>query len=174
MNDERWRIYQREWMQRRRAAWLSQGLTTNGTIRKPRLPQDAPRAANGQLREVKQAADRAHYRQNRERIGAVAAAYRAAHPEENRRRVAAWTAAHPDRAASSKARRCANRKFGEAVPSEEWDAVWAGSCFACGLTPARGVDHVIPKVRGGRNVVDNLQPACWPCNREKARGEVRP
>ena len=45
--------------------------------------------------------------------------------------------------------------------------VWHGPCFRCGKTPAEGVDHVIPFVRGGRNEVENLQPACLYCNKSK-------
>jgi 5-methylcytosine-specific restriction endonuclease McrA len=38
------------------------------------------------------------------------------------------------------------------------------TCWRCG-EPATDVDHVIPVVAGGRDVLDNLRPACTRCNR---------
>lgn len=81
------------------------------------------------------------------------------HREEIRARRATRRADH--------AARAARRAFGEDVPREAWRRVWAGPCFDCGQTPAEGVDHVVPRARGGRNVLENLQPACLPCNRRK-------
>lgn len=37
-------------------------------------------------------------------------------------------------------------------------------CAYCGLMPCMGADHVIPMSRGGPNTVENLVPACLPCN----------
>ncbi len=70
---------------------------------------------------------------------------------------------YPMRAAHANAR----RKWGEDVPLDLWEAAWSGSCFRCGKTPARGVDHIVPKARGGRNVPENLQPSCLSCNLAK-------
>jgi len=61
----------------------------------------------------------------------------------------------------------ATRKFGEFVPLDIWLIVWSGPCFGCGRDPALGVDHITSWKRGGRNIVENLQPACMPCNRSK-------
>ena len=61
----------------------------------------------------------------------------------------------------------ATRRFGEAVPLDVWKPIYFGTCFSCGVTPACGVDHIIPFTRGGRNVIENLRPACMPCNRKK-------
>jgi 5-methylcytosine-specific restriction endonuclease McrA len=44
--------------------------------------------------------------------------------------------------------------------------ILAGSprcAFGCGR-PATTVDHIIPLSRGGTHDLDNLRPACWPCN----------
>jgi len=131
------------------------------------------------------------YARNRERQAAYAVAYNAAHRVENRARKAAYNAAHREeikayntawhaahRAPAAKitwrathraeaaAHRASNR-FGEVVPRDTWNAVWFGECFSCGLTPARGVDHIVPRSRGGRNIIANLQPSCSPCNRRK-------
>src|SRR5260370_34294169 len=43
-------------------------------------------------------------------------------------------------------------------------------CFYCGakLVPAnRTLDHKLPLSRGGTNTIDNLGPACRPCNQRK-------
>ena len=46
----------------------------------------------------------------------------------------------------------------------------SGRCHYCGRTfkPAElTMDHLIPVVRGGRSVKENLVPACKECNNEK-------
>lgn len=58
--------------------------------------------------------------------------------------------------------------FGERVAFVDWLPIWMGQCFGCERVPAEGVDHVLPKARGGRNVLDNLQPGCLPCNQRKS------
>jgi 5-methylcytosine-specific restriction endonuclease McrA len=45
-------------------------------------------------------------------------------------------------------------------------------CFYCGakLRPAnRTLDHKLPLSRGGTNTIDNVVPACRPCNQRKHR-----
>lgn len=42
----------------------------------------------------------------------------------------------------------------------------SGPCVYCGGR-ATGWDHVMPMSRGGRHAVDNLVPACKPCNSAK-------
>lgn len=44
------------------------------------------------------------------------------------------------------------------------------ACGYCGRTPPDvllEVDHVVPKVGGGTDAIDNLLTACWDCNRGK-------
>ncbi len=125
-------------------------------------------ASNGRLVEVKRAADRAYYDRDRERIRATQAAYAAAHALQNRARARAWELADPQRSAIRKACRSATRKFGESVPVAVYAALMAQPCALCGLSPSGGVDHIVPFVQGGRNVVVNLQPCCLPCNLAKA------
>jgi 5-methylcytosine-specific restriction endonuclease McrA len=68
------------------------------------------------------------------------------------------------------------------VPPEARDWAWEGNarhrlrlvglvlrlkgrtCHLCGLPGATSADHVIPHAHGGRNVLDNLEPAHQACN----------
>ena len=43
----------------------------------------------------------------------------------------------------------------------------ASACHYCG-GPAQSRDHVVPRSRGGRNIAENIVPACLPCNQRKA------
>jgi 5-methylcytosine-specific restriction endonuclease McrA len=61
------------------------------------------------------------------------------------------------------------------VTPEQWQLLLKRhrfSCFYCGtkLQPAnRTLDHKIPLSRGGRNTINNVVPACRPCNQRKMR-----
>jgi 5-methylcytosine-specific restriction endonuclease McrA len=68
------------------------------------------------------------------------------------------------------------------VPAELWDWDWAGNarrrlalvrlvlavkgrtCHLCGQAGATTADHLIPRSHGGRNVLENLEPAHQGCN----------
>lgn len=41
------------------------------------------------------------------------------------------------------------------------------TCQRCGSIEEPTVDHIVPKSKGGRPTLDNLQVLCWPCNRAK-------
>ena len=49
--------------------------------------------------------------------------------------------------------------------SRIYDA-WGSKCAYCG-EPAKSLDHVIPRHKGGLTVIENLVPACLPCNGHK-------
>lgn len=60
------------------------------------------------------------------------------------------------------------RRFGgDPVPWETFARLAAMPCASCGREPAGGVDHLIPKAAGGRNIPENLTPSCAECNRAK-------
>jgi hypothetical protein len=44
---------------------------------------------------------------------------------------------------------------------------WGDRCAYCGSNHDLTLDHVKPKVRGGRDDASNLVPACRICNRSK-------
>jgi 5-methylcytosine-specific restriction enzyme A len=39
-------------------------------------------------------------------------------------------------------------------------------CYLCGA-PATQADHVVPRIKGGRNERENYRGACGPCNARK-------
>ena len=49
---------------------------------------------------------------------------------------------------------------------------WASSCAYC-TDPADTLDHVLPRVRGGLTVAENLIPACRRCNGAKSSTDWR-
>ena len=61
------------------------------------------------------------------------------------------------------------------LSDEQWSALRAawGGCAYCGATdrPLQR-DCVLPLSRGGRYTLDNIAPACGPCNASKCNDEV--
>lgn len=56
----------------------------------------------------------------------------------------------------------------------EWEALdkaFNGRCAYC-ARPGRTIDHVIPISQGGAHALDNVVPACWPCNLSKRALDV--
>ncbi len=57
---------------------------------------------------------------------------------------------------------------------DEWSKIvndWDGTCAYCGKKPLKGVkhtrDHVVPISAGGSEGLENVVPACKPCNEKK-------
>jgi 5-methylcytosine-specific restriction endonuclease McrA len=61
------------------------------------------------------------------------------------------------------------------LTSDQWAALLAawGGCAYCGASdrPLQR-DCVLPLSRGGRYTLDNIAPACGPCNASKSNDEV--
>ena len=61
------------------------------------------------------------------------------------------------------------------LSEEQWSALkdaWAG-CAYCGATDrSLQRDCILPISRGGRYTLDNIVPACGPCNASKCNDEV--
>lgn len=98
-----------------------------------------------------------------------------AQAETNRVRVKRWRAANPERVRLLSRNGRANRRARlrgvtfEHIAATAWEAKvaeYGGRCAYCG-EPAMERDHFVPLARGGTHTLDNLVPACGPCNRGK-------
>jgi 5-methylcytosine-specific restriction endonuclease McrA len=109
-------------------------------------------------------------------------AYRAKHAKVIAERKREWKTAHPNHMDAYKAahreeqrvyahaRRARLRGALGTHTAKEWlekIALYAGRCFYCGEIKPLTRDHMIPLSRGGTNAIDNIAPACGPCNRRK-------
>ncbi len=79
----------------------------------------------------------------------------------------------PNRQAVRRAMRHRRRDLVRGQPSftaAEWSSLvegHAGRCAYCGELRTLQVDHRTPLSRGGANTIDNILPACGPCNLKK-------
>src|SRR5690606_31185675 len=59
------------------------------------------------------------------------------------------------------------RQLQRRIPAKLREVILKDPCVYCG-GEADTVDHMLPVSRGGTRDRDNLAPACWACNQEKA------
>lgn len=119
------------------------------------------------------------------RADEIAAAWRKANPEKAKSRVATWRKANPLKVKASglawrKAnpgqvhiqiarRRTRKLKAPGSHTATQWRhllASYHGQCVYCGA-PATVRDHITPLSRKGSDDIDNIVPACKPCNSSK-------
>jgi 5-methylcytosine-specific restriction endonuclease McrA len=133
------------------------------------------------------ARSRAWHAANRERHAELTRAWHEAHPgyreaanrgyywanrEAEIARSLAYTKAHPEVDSAIKQRRRARKiaalcKHGaDCVTASFLAEIRAGTCRYCG-DPAQEADHFYPLARGGLHCVENIVPACKPCNNSK-------
>jgi 5-methylcytosine-specific restriction endonuclease McrA len=116
-----------------------------------------------------------YYRRRRaihpERAREIARASRLRHLEAARARDQRWSRANRHRKVLHGVSR---RALFEGAPGSFSAIEWARLCFEhayacayCGLWRPLTVDHRIPLTRGGSNYIDNILPACRPCNSRK-------
>lgn len=66
-----------------------------------------------------------------------------------------------------------NRETGERINIEQWKKLcdkYDNKCLACGKIgdyQTLTMDHVIPVIYGGKNLISNIQPLCRECNSSK-------
>lgn len=56
------------------------------------------------------------------------------------------------------------------IKAQEWFMVqlfYGFRCLCCGCQEKLTIDHIVPISMGGRNIIDNIQPLCKPCNSSK-------
>jgi 5-methylcytosine-specific restriction endonuclease McrA len=98
-------------------------------------------------------------------------AYRIRHPDQQIIYQRQWIRNHPDvRKAKAQVRRA--REIGALgrFTAAEWRSLTArydAKCAYCGADAPLEADHRTPLSRGGANSIDNILPACGPCNRKK-------
>lgn len=125
---------------------------------------------------------KAYYEANAERLKAESRARYAAkkaagelpYTYTDRMRVnhRAWCAANPERCRAIVARRRARLRGVDAtLTPDEWLErldEYGGHCAYCLTAPATDMEHMTPLSRGGRHELENVVPACGPCNTRKA------
>lgn len=126
---------------------------------------------------------KAYYEANGERLKAESRARYAAKKaagalptlhvtEQSRVNHYAWVAANPERYHAIKARRKARLRGVDAtLTPDEWLErldEYGGHCAYCLTAPATDMEHMTPLSRGGRHELENVVPACGPCNTRKA------
>lgn len=134
-----------------------------------------------------------HRRQNIEKFRAKSRAYYQSHGEECRARAKQWRTSNPELAAEASRRKRQNHpdkyraiaRFhaakrralrlgspGSHTRGEFLDllAETGAACAYCGISLTEGtatVDHVVALTRGGSDGIENIVPACMPCNNKK-------
>lgn len=135
--------------------------------------------------EKRRAYGREWMRRNPDKARAAMRRWRQQHPEEHRAENRAYYARDPDRRrrqieaspnrravrkASDARRRSRKLQAGGAYSYVEWLLLVAshgGRCAYCRCIAMLHADHRIPLARGGSNSIDNILPACAPCNFRK-------
>jgi 5-methylcytosine-specific restriction endonuclease McrA len=117
-------------------------------------------------------AARRHYRRHRVKLLADIAAKRRADPEKARARDRAyWYKNHENAAVWQQRRRARWAGIEDTLTEQQWLEmidVFDRRCGYCGrYLHSVTVDHVVPISAGGANSVDNVIPACKPCNSRK-------
>jgi 5-methylcytosine-specific restriction endonuclease McrA len=149
---EKRRAYQREYIRRTYQRHLDHS-------------KEAMRRLRANNPEARLARDRAYRARHKEQVNAGYKRYRQKHPEVRR--------------TISQRRRA--REMGAAgnYTTREWFALleyYERRCGYCGDSGVLQADHRVPLSRGGAHKIENIIPACGPCNREKAtmtEGEFR-
>jgi 5-methylcytosine-specific restriction endonuclease McrA len=115
----------------------------------------------------------ARFRENHpERAREIARQAYEKHREIRLAQSALWARANQDRKSVAEARRRAAKLSagGAGVDPAAWLGLVAaaeGRCTYCGEVRPLTMDHRIPLIRGGRHEIENIIPACKPCNSRK-------
>jgi 5-methylcytosine-specific restriction endonuclease McrA len=128
---------------------------------------------------------REHYQVNREKNMETSRQYREEYPEthrvwsqKNRARIKSianlWRKNNPDRVSGYNRTTKARRMSVEGkITAREWNDLKARynyTCLRCRQQEPEiklTLDHVLPLVKGGKNVIENAQPLCLSCNCSK-------
>lgn len=117
--------------------------------------------------------DDAHYQRSREYRRTQQAIKYAADPVAYMAVSERWRQANPESRRRDNLRRRARLANAvcehgtDCVTTEFLKVLYASTCAYCGA-PAEHADHFFPIATGGLHCVENLRPACGPCNGSKA------
>lgn len=83
-----------------------------------------------------------------------------------------WRKANPDKTKQYRHnRRASVMGNGGIIKAQEWKDLcnfYGNKCLCCGRSDVSlTLDHVIPLIKGGSNLIDNAQPLCQSCNSRK-------
>jgi 5-methylcytosine-specific restriction endonuclease McrA len=73
------------------------------------------------------------------------------------------------------ARRASDHPYMPSLTGAHWHAIidaYEGRCAYCAKRSALTMDHVIPVSKGGHHTLDNVVPACRPCNSSKSARDM--
>lgn len=105
--------------------------------------------------------------------------YRAQNRERLYEATNQWRKANPEKVRASNQRRRAQKRDATVEPFSfrdmlnDWEEHDLWGCFYCGDDVSQGyeVDHFVPLANGGPHALENLVPACKPCNGSKGAGD---
>lgn len=107
---------------------------------------------------------------NKERHNAMIAEWAKKNRERRKATITAWGQANKDQILTYAAkRRTKKAKAKGAHTTEQWLnllASYHGKCVYCGAK-ATAREHIVPLDGGGTNDIENIAPACKPCNSSK-------
>jgi len=170
-NPDKVRAHNRKWYKRFGKAWYRKNHAKQRLRRKKYYRKERRRNL-----EQQKARRRRHYWKNRDQILAKKRKLRAMNPELFRARERQRYLKHRVSRIVSQRNVQARRAGAKGqIKPKQWRCLLKRHnfrCFYCGiqLTPInRTLDHKIPLSRGGANTINNVVPACRPCNNRKLR-----
>ena len=113
---------------------------------------------------------------NPEKIRAANQRYRENNREKRRETYRKWAAANPDKRLALDRKRRARKAGAEGeFTTDEFAALcelFENRCAYCDTDAKLTADHVVPLSKGGSDHIENILPACQPCNSSKGTKSI--
>ena len=134
-------------------------------------PENTYKAPDGsrQCRECRRVRLSETYYRHHDRYLAERAVWRDANRELHNERSRRWQHENPEKVNMISRLKKQRRRAAGTLTDADWALVlevYGNACLKCGK-PETTIDHVMPVVLGGLNVIDNVQPLCGRCNSSK-------